>query len=63
MVVLVLSMEVLVNQIRLDNEDTLGSSVGSVDVITYEKKTVGSLSENIFNKRPDVEMVGSGFGP
>ena len=36
-VVLVLGLEVLMNHIGIDYEDTLGSSVGSSDGITYEK--------------------------
>ena len=37
MVVLVMGLEVLMKQIGLDEEDTLGSSVGSSDGITYKK--------------------------
>ena len=36
MVVLVMGLEVLNNQIGLDDEDKLGSYVGSFDVITNE---------------------------
>ena len=43
MVVVVLGLEVLMNHIGIDEEDTLGSSVGSFDGITYGKKPVGSL--------------------
>ena len=39
MVVKVMGLEVLMNHIGLDDEDTLGSSVGSFDGMTYEKKT------------------------
>ena len=41
----------------------MGSSVGSIYGITYEKKPVGLLLENILNKRPDEEVEGSGRGP
>ena len=40
----------------------LGSSVGSLDGMNYGKP-VGSLLENLLNKRPDEERVGSGRGP
>ena len=36
-VVLVLELEVLMNQSGINEEDTLGSSVGSSDGITYGK--------------------------
>ena len=39
MVVLVLGLEVLTNHIGIDEEDTLGYSVGSYDGITYEKSS------------------------
>ena len=35
--VLVLGLEVITNKIGLNDEDTLGSSVGSFDGITYKK--------------------------
>ena len=38
MVVLVLVLEVLMNHVGLDDEDTMGSSVGSFDNMTYGKK-------------------------
>ena len=41
----------------------MGSYVGSFDVINYEEKPVGSLPENLLNKSPYAEMVGSVFGP
>ena len=53
----------LINYIGLDEEYTLGSSIGSFYGITYEKKTVGSLLVNLLNKRPDEEVGGSGRGP
>ena len=37
MVVLVLGLEVLMNHIGIYDEDTMGSSVGSFDGMTYEK--------------------------
>ena len=37
MVVMVLGLEVLMNNIGLDDEDMLSSSVGSFDGTTYEK--------------------------
>ena len=37
MVVLVLGLELIMKHIRIDDEDTLGSSVGSSYGITYEK--------------------------
>ena len=43
MVVLVLGLEVPMNHIGINDEDTMGSSVGSFDGMTYEKKHVGSL--------------------
>ena len=58
MLVLVLGLEVLMNHRRLDDEDMLGYFVGSFDGMTY-KKHVGSLPENIVNKRLDANMVGS----
>ena len=63
MVIMVLVLEVLMNHIGIDDEDTLGYSVGSVDGMTYEKKSVGSFPENILKRRADSEMVGSGYGP
>ena len=47
MVVLVLGLEVLMNHIGLDGEDMLGSSVGSFDGMTYEKKC-GFISRKSF---------------
>ena len=44
MVMLVLKLEVLMNYIRLDDEDTLGSSVESFDGMTYLKKPVSLLT-------------------
>ena len=45
-----MGLEVLTNHIGLDDEGTMGSSVGSFDDITYGKPVV-SLPENILNKR------------
>ena len=56
--VLVLGLEVLMNHIGLYDEDNMCSSIGSFDGMTY-KKHVGSLPENIVNKRLDANMVGS----
>ena len=36
--VVVLVLKVLTNYVGIDEEDTMGSSVGSFDSITYEKK-------------------------
>ena len=58
MVVLVLGVEVLMNHIVIDEEDTLGSSVRSSDGITYGGKPVGSLLENILSKSPGPEVGG-----
>ena len=44
MVMMVLKLEVLMNYIRLDDEDTLGSSVESFDGMTYKKKPVSLLT-------------------
>ena len=41
MVIMVLVLEVLMNHIGIDDEDTLGYSVGSFNGTTYEKKPVG----------------------
>ena len=43
MVVLFLGLEVLMDHIGLDEEDTLGSSIESYNSITYEK-TCGFIS-------------------
>ena len=43
MVVVVLGLEALMKHIRIDEEDTLGSYVGSSDGITYGNKPVGLL--------------------
>ena len=51
------------NHIGIDDEDTLGYSVGSFNGTTYGKKPVGSLLENILERRTDAEMVGSGCSP
>ena len=58
MVVLVLGLEVLMNHIGLDEEDTVGSSVGSSDGINYEKKPVGLFLENLLGKGQDAEVGG-----
>ena len=58
MVVLVMGLDILMNHIGLDEEDTMGSSVGSSYGITCEKKPVGSLLENVLSKRPDTEVGG-----
>ena len=63
MVVLVLGLEVIINHIGIDEEDMMGSSVGSFDGTTNGKIPVGSLPENILKKRTDSDMVGSGCGP
>ena len=55
--------EVLMKHIGIGEEDALGYSVGSFDGITYGRETVVSFLENILNKRPDEEVVGSGCGP
>ena len=62
-VVLVLGLELLMNHIGIDDQDTMGSSVGSFDGMNYAKKPVGSLTENILKKRTDVKMARSGCGP
>ena len=63
MAVLVLGLEVIINHIGIDEEDMIGSSVGSFDGTTNGKIPVGSLPENILKKRTDSDMVGSGCGP
>ena len=63
MVVLVLGLEFIMSHIVIDDEYTMGSSVGSFDGTTNGKISVGSLTENVFNKRTDSYMVGSGCGP
>ena len=63
MVVLVLGLEVIINHIGIDEEDKMGSSVGSFDGTTNGKIPVGSLPENILERRTDSDMVGSGCGP
>ena len=63
MVLLVLKLQVLMNNIGIDEEYNLGSSVGSFGGINYVKIPVGSLQENIFNKSPGAEVGGSGQGP
>ena len=63
MVVLVLGLEFIFNHIGINDEYTMGSSVRSFDGTTHGKIPVGSLPENIFKKRTDWDMVGSGFGP
>ena len=55
---MVLVLEVLMNNIGIDEEDMLGSSVGSSDGITYLKEPVGSLLENLLSKSPDAEVGG-----
>ena len=62
-VVLVLGLEVIINHIGINEEDTMGSSVGSFDGTTHRKIPVVSLPENILKKRTDSDMVGSGCGP
>ena len=57
MVLLVVGLEVIMNHIGLDEEDTIGSSVGSSDDITYEK-TCGFIAGNLLSKRPDAEVGG-----
>ena len=61
-VVMVLVLEVIMNHIGLDEEDMLGSSVGSSDGINYEKKSVGLLLENLLNYSLDEEVGGSVYG-
>ena len=63
MLMIVLGLEVIMNHIRLDDEDNLGSSVGSFDGMTYGEKPVGSPLETLLKKRADADMVGSGCGP
>ena len=46
----------------IDNEYTLGYSIGYYDGMNYGTP-VGSLLENLLNKRPDAEMGGSGRCP
>ena len=46
------------NHIGLNEEDTLGYSVGYSDGLTYGKKPVGSLLENLLSKRTDAEVGG-----
>ena len=62
MLVLVLILEVLTNHIGIDEEDNLGSSVGSFYGMTYEKQSVGSFPENLLKKSMDAEMARSGCG-
>ena len=57
MVMLVLKLEVLMNHIGLDDEDTLGSSVESFDGMTYKKKTCEFIDIKYFE-----EKVGCGEG-
>ena len=63
MMVLVLGLEFIMNHIGIADEYTMGSSVGSFGGTTHGKIPVGSLPENIFKKRTDLDMVGSGCGP
>ena len=51
MVVLVLGLEVLTNQIGLDEEDTLGYSVGSFDGLTYGKNLWLHFQKTFLRKR------------
>ena len=63
MAVLVLGLGVIINHIGIDEEDMMGSSVGSFDDTTHGKIPVGSLPEYILKKRTDSDMMGSGCGP
>ena len=51
MVVLVLGLEVIISHIGINDEDTMGSSVGSFYGTTHGNIPVGSLPENILKKR------------
>ena len=62
MVVVVLGLEVLMNHIRIYEDDMLGYYVGFCDVITYGGKHVCSFSGNIMKKRMHAEMVEPGYG-
>ena len=42
---MVLGLEVLMNNIGIDEEDMLGSSVGSFDGVTYGRKPLGFVLE------------------
>ena len=53
----------LMNHIGSNEEDTLGSSIGSSDGITYGKTPVGSLLDIILSKIPYADVGGSGCGP
>ena len=50
MVVLVLGLEVLMNNIGIDDEDTLGFSVGSSVFITYGK-ICGFITRKYFEEK------------
>ena len=63
MAVLVLGLEVIINHIGINEENNMGSSVGSFDGTTNGKIPVDSLSENILKKSTDSDMVGSRCGP
>ena len=63
MVVMVLGSEVPIKHIGINGEDPLGSSLGSFDGMTYDKKTVGSLPENILKGGTDAEIGRSEYGP
>ena len=57
--VLIFRLEVLMNRIGLNEEDTQGSYVGSFDGMTYGKKNLVSFLDNILKKSMDAEMVES----
>ena len=44
------------NHLGFDYEDTMGTYVGSLDGITYGKRSVGLLIATALTKRKDVEM-------
>ena len=46
----------LMNHLGFDYEDTMGTYVGSLDGITYGKRSVGLLIATALTKRKDVEM-------
>ena len=49
------------NQIGLDFEDAMGTSLGPF-MVSHMKKPVGSLVDNPLTKMKDVEMMGPGCG-
>ena len=57
--VLIFRLEVLMNHIGLNEEDTQGYYVGSFDGMTYGEKNLVSFLDNILKKSMDAEMVES----